>query len=186
MGEFRRDIELRLIDDAGNPYWTQHPEGQSVDVGVLAMPKADPNVDVKLYVANEGESPLAVRVGTDVFIVGFPKGLAHQEIFPVWKRGTIATEPGLPFNDSLVFLVDTATREGMSGSPVYARSNGFAAEFEGGGGAVGPGVHTRFLGVYSGRYGAEDEFSVQLGRVWRRELIDEIISNGVPGAYELR
>ena len=42
-------------------------------------------------------------------------------------------------------------------------------------------------GVYSGRYGvAQDEMAAQLGRVWHRQVVDEIISAGVCGSYELR
>jgi hypothetical protein len=58
-----------------------------------------------------------------VFILGFPKGIS-QGAFPIWKRGSIATEPlygvttiwaksGAP-----VILVDALTNDGMSGSPV--------------------------------------------------------------------
>jgi hypothetical protein len=43
----------------------------------------------------------------------------------------------------------------------------------------------RFIGVYSGRLGGDDEFAAQLGRVWKRQLIDEVIDEGVPGAFEI-
>jgi hypothetical protein len=33
-----------------------------------------------------------------------------------------------------------------------------------------------FVGVYSGRVGAEDEFKAQLGVVWKTSVLDEIIS----------
>ena len=71
-------------------------------------------------------------------------------MLPIWKRGSIASEPELPADDLPLFLVDSNTYKGMSGSPVYARTIGgylskqhevfqMAAR------------STRFLGVYSGR-----------------------------------
>lgn len=33
-----------------------------------------------------------------------------------------------------------------------------------------------FIGVYSGRIGADDEFKAQLGKVWKKRVIDEIIN----------
>ena len=86
VGHFRRDAELPLIDSQGAPLWRQHgTKGQDVDIAVLQVPNIDPMFEIKLYCVNEqdNESALAVRVGTDVFIVGFPKGLALQDILPI-------------------------------------------------------------------------------------------------------
>ena len=58
-------------------------------------------------------------VGSEVFVLGFPRGLRTQSNFPIWKRGTIATEPAIPRDDGApLILIDAATRKGMSGSPV--------------------------------------------------------------------
>jgi hypothetical protein len=34
-----------------------------------------------------------VEAGAEVFILGFPLGLASQGVLPIWKRGSIASEP---------------------------------------------------------------------------------------------
>jgi hypothetical protein len=129
---------------------------------------------------------MAPLIGMDAFILGFPKGIAHQQLLPIWKRGSIATEPEIPREDDLpVFLVDTATREGMSGAPVLLRSFSGYGKADGSS-VLGTGPFTRFIGIYSGRFGADDELAVQLGRVWHRSVIDELLANGVPGSYELR
>lgn len=41
-----------------------------------------------------------------------------QGVFPVWKRGSIASEPLFNINLGPAILVDAVTRRGMSGSPV--------------------------------------------------------------------
>jgi hypothetical protein len=51
---------------------------------------------------------------------------------------------------------------------------------------MGAGPFSRFVGVYSGRFKGADELEAQLGRVWHRTVIDEIIAGGVRGSYELR
>jgi hypothetical protein len=45
-----------------------------------------------------------------------------------------------------------------------------------------PGPATRFIGVYSGRIGAQDELQAQLGIVWRAEVVDQIIAAARPGS----
>lgn len=37
--------------------------------------------------------------------------------------------------------------------------------------------YMEFVGVYSRRIGAEDEFKAQLGRVWKRQVIEDIIND---------
>jgi hypothetical protein len=70
-------------------------------------------------------------------------------------------------SENRYFLVDITTREGMSGSPVYAREWTKAAdEWE---------VKTTFLGLYSGRLREDAE----VGIVWRAEVVNEIVDAAV-------
>ena len=46
-------------------------------------------------------------------------------MFPIWKRGSIASEPEIPIDGKPMFYIDTATRQGMSGAPVFAQTSGF-------------------------------------------------------------
>jgi len=67
------------------------------------------------------------QVSDRVSIVGFPLGLTvsenethwHKEYFPIWKTGYIASEPSINFESKPIFLIDSRTKEGNSGSPVY-------------------------------------------------------------------
>lgn len=185
LGEWIVGYSARLEDDQGCPLWLQHQAGQDVDVAVLPINNFPPEA-VVYSLPRAGEiSNMAFSVGRDAYILGFPKGIAHQKYLPIWKRASIATEPEIPHDNLPVFLVDTATREGMSGAPVLLRSyRGY--EEQDGGVTMGPGAFTRFVGVYSGRFGADDELGAQLGRVWHRSVIDEIIATGVSGSYQLR
>jgi len=93
---------------------------------------------------------MAPLIGMDAFILGFPKGIAHQQLLPIWKRGSIATEPEIPREDDLpVFLVDTATREGMSGAPVLLRSFSGYGRADGSS-VLGTGPFTRLRQVRGG------------------------------------
>lgn len=187
LGQYRPDSTISLTDVTGNPIWFQHPDrGQDVDVAALKIDRLPEDVAVYEAVRPDEKTNMAFAVGMDVFVLGYPLGLTHQGILPVWKRASIATEPELPVAGLPVFLVDTATREGMSGSPVIARSYGQVMLAHGGGTSMGGGIYTRFLGIYSGRYGADDEFAAQLGRVWHRSVIDEVIRGQARGAYILR
>lgn len=120
----------------------------------------------------------------DVFVLGFPLGWTGGAKYPIWKRASIASEPLFDLDDLPKMYIDTATRQGMSGSPVFAKCSGnFFLE---GSDTSNPlqmmmGEAYRFLGVYSGRIGDggdnKDEFSAQLGIVWKERVIREIIES---------
>jgi hypothetical protein len=64
------------------------------------------------------EADLAIRIGTYVYIFGYPFGHPPPG-FPKWKRGSIASEPNLIKIGAGYMLVDTASRLGMSALPSY-------------------------------------------------------------------
>lgn len=117
----------------------------------------------------------------DVFVLGFPLGWTGGAKYPIWKRASLASEPLFDLDGLPKMYIDTATRQGMSGSPVFAKDSGnFFLE---GSDTSDPlqmkmGEAYRFLGVYSGRIGDDnnkDAFSAQLGIVWKENVIKEII-----------
>jgi len=118
------------------------------------------------------------RVGSDVYILGFPRGVG-QGAFPIWKKGSIATEPVYGVAKSPIILVDAATREGMSGSPVLYYGTEVVGDY-------GPGDLSQVpdsegplvVGVYAGREGVTDqENSMALGRVWKIEVLESIFGD---------
>lgn len=162
------DTEAELFDPRGIPFWRVHPANRE-EIDVVALPiRFDPSVELFPLTDNKKLSfdIFKIAVADEVIILGFPFGL-KQLNFPLWKRGTIATEPNFEYEGLPLFLVDTATRPGMSGAPVFVRK---LTTKDG-----RPFFAKQFVGVYSGRYIGETEIQAQLGRVWKRNVIDEII-----------
>lgn len=125
-------------------------------------------------------SDLPSSVGDDVFIVGFPRSIRPTGNFPIWKKGSIATEPTIDANLYPLLLVDSMPREGLSGAPVVQLRPTGAVPMRGGTLRLMSGEAPKFLGVYSGRdHGKESE--AQLGRVWKSSAVHEICSGGRRG-----
>jgi hypothetical protein len=168
-------VQVDLYDSDGRPDWFEHPTlGARVDAVALTI---DLPGEVRPYPINCGEfEAVPLEPGLDVYLLGYPKGMTGGGLFPIWKRGSIATEPDIDVDNLPKVLIDTATREGMSGAPVVAQIVGCWAP-EGATHAdqnvIGRG--RRILGLYSGRVG-DDEFRAQLGTVWKLDALVEIMT----------
>ncbi|MFM2429189.1 MAG: hypothetical protein RLZZ511_402 [Cyanobacteriota bacterium] len=201
-----------LLDLPQHSLWYEHQAYRSkVDVAVIPM-ESNPDLlpensiwhgreyPLKTIIQYSEDSPklavcsanhpglglqnLLLEPGLDVFILGFPIGMSGGAEFSVWKRGSIASEPSLDVDQLPKILIDTATRKGMSGSPVYAvprfpysmledqDENGTYKQFMG--------MAERLIGIYSGRVGM-GAFKAQLGVVWKTSVIDEIIEGATVG-----
>ncbi len=171
--------EVPLFDSQGRPRWLEHPNHRSA-VDVAAIPVSIPE-SMSIFPLNDLEyDEFRVEISHDVFVIGFPRGLSASGRFPIWKRGTIASEPQIDLHGLPSLLIDSATREGMSGSPVFVQFNGLYMHEPGKlSGQNTLGILRRFLGVYSGRLPGVDEFEAQLGFVWKQSVVDEISAGGV-------
>ena len=127
VGSWRIE-QISLVDQEGDPIWRQHRDrGQGVDIGILRINGLSDGNEVHPINTAPVQNDMAMMVGMDVYILGFPLGQSLTASLPVWKRASIASEPDVILdNGDPCFLVDTATREGMSGSPVIAKSVGSA------------------------------------------------------------
>src|SRR3546814_4407960 len=125
MGEGTITIWLHN-QETGDPVWYVHPLGsREIDLAVIWVPRAAMPPDAVTLPANElPDSPIVLTVGVDLFILGYPRNL-HRFGLPIWKRASLATD----FNATLDqtgdrhLLVDTASREGMSGDRKSTRLN---------------------------------------------------------------
>jgi hypothetical protein len=169
-----------LWDRQGRPIWLEHPQ-HAGKVDVVAVPFACPNglTDYPLNIVEFTDFRLAV--GQDVFILGFPHGMAGGGAFPIWKRGSIASEPGIDFANLPCVLIDSGTRTGMSGAPVIAQFTGWHAEDpERPSLTDWMGTALSFLGVYSARLPGQMEAETQqVGIVWKAAALRDIIAAGV-------
>jgi hypothetical protein len=171
-----RFIQFMPIRDAeGRPLWAVHGKyGNKVDIAALPI-ELPPNVDPR-PINGMPAYPLELAVGHDVFVLGYPFGIGTNA-FPIWKRGSLASEPAVIPADDPHMLIDTASRPGMSGSPVIRRTWNMH-KMEDGGVQVDGGPGTRLLGIYSGRLTTNDPLDAQLGMVWPAFLIDQLLSGG--------
>jgi hypothetical protein len=148
-----------LFDEHGNKLWFEHPTlAGAADLVALPLIHTE---NVQFYPLNLElrNTDVLVTPGDTVSVVGFPFGLAQSAGLPIWKTGTIASDLDINFNGKPMFLVDTTSRQGMSGSPVYAVRTGGTYRFSGG---TQVGSATKFLGVYS-----EQNVNAELGGVWK-------------------
>jgi hypothetical protein len=203
------ELTLYLYNKLMEPRWDEHAEGCKVDVALYMLPLY---LEEHFYFVDilsaEDDEPIDEAVAKDVFILGYPFSRDEmKEAFgddapyylPVWKRGTIASEPALRLNKRLL-LIDSLSRPGMSGAPIViaqdaqvmiATTEANSKVFE----RMKAGDRKafmdidmdalederikqfRFLGVYSGVVGNTRMAEVALGVCWHADVIQELFEN---------
>lgn len=210
------ELTLPLYDSQMLPLWEEHPHGPAVDIVIYPLPLSLENhfsfVDIQSAVDVE---EIDETVAKDVFILGYPFGKDEMKasfgedvlyFFPVWKRGSIATEPAFRI-DGRTLLIDSLSRPGMSGAPVLiaqeepvmkVKSTKNASIFKqlaqreiGALDAMSSldvddlmsGMKKRFnlLGVYSGVIGNTRLAEIALGKCWHVETLRELSANSQNG-----
>lgn len=181
----REFVSLYRDEGMEMPAWYEHPvHGHHVDVVAIPL-NEELKQNYRLYPINaiedEFNNNFKEWVSDDVFVIGYPFNETPHLQLPIWKRGSIASEPDVNIDQLPKFLIDTATRSGLSGSPVIMQRDGVHG-FSGGAikGDEIIGRIRNFVGVYSGRIG-DNELKAQLGIVWKAKVIDEIIDAKVFG-----
>lgn len=170
---------LELFDNQNRPLWREHNVFRSrVDVVAIKINIPD---HLRIFPINKITfKDFRIAVAQDVFILGFPRGITSAGKFPIWKRGSVASEPEVDLDGLPKILIDSMTKEGMSGSPVIAQYVGIYSEDH-----ENPqpfdwiGMGRKFLGIYSGRLPEQDEFQANLGIVWKESVISEIMVSGI-------
>jgi hypothetical protein len=203
-GSYDETVRVRVALEAedGSPAWFQHSaHGPDVDVAAIQISKrvcVDTALGTKstyIHFINEDITPLqeifalvppwrAIRrdMGADMFVLGFPLGTQVTGHFPIWKRASVASEMDILLNGRPAFLIDTATREGMSGAPVIHRTFDVANTYTD---TLKPRPVDAFVGIYSGRHIGRLNEEAHLGVVWREELIREIVATKTHGFADL-
>lgn len=198
--------------DVREPLWFEHPEiGSQCDVVALPLerPKSCPEF-MHNAVNRIDDIRIPVEPGGTVFIIGFPYGISVGFGLPLWKSGYIASEPhyditihgeqweygGLRGGIELpAFFIDSQTREGMSGSPVFAHYVGNwdsadpyraldmeDSEFWSRNDVFLGSRGIEFVGCYSGRIMSREE-GAALGLCWRKSAIEEICCGRKKGKH---
>lgn len=205
---------IELFDDPSamlDPLWLEHPElGSTCDVVAIEHAKPTSEPEFMHWPVNKiSHMRIPVKPGQPAFIIGFPEALSTGYGLPIWKSGYIASEPyySVTIGGELTisgaragglsipaFFIDSQTRRGMSGSPIFASFTGMWSTtdpYEN----VDPdepnfwnradvALHAtgiEFAGVYSGRAPGQID-DAALGLCWRKDVIDQICAGGVRGA----
>lgn len=137
-----------------------------------------PNVTGLSAVLNDHpEQEISSYPGDDIFILGYPYSNKDGLMTPVWKRGTLASDLQVGVNEEPYFLIDAATREGMSGSPILqVKTINFQAAPAVNG--IEPMYGFRVIGVYGGRMiGAHSQLGdLEMGYGWYRSMIEPTLA----------
>jgi hypothetical protein len=182
---FLEKINLQLYENS-KPVWYEHPEhGCKVDVVAIKLNQSlSSKYDLQPINKIDFEETKE-RVADEAFIIGYPFFDRSYPQLPIWKKASIASEPDINIDKLPKMLVDTATRHGLSGSPVIMQRHGIHGLVDGKfTDTTIIGTIRTFLGIYSGRIG-DDELKAQLGIVWKKSVIEEIISGKVLGSTEI-
>lgn len=170
-------VEIAICDeDHLNEIWLEHPSHRR-DVDVAAIDVTEHVKDKLVYCANQLETatPGDLRASEDMFVIGYPFGEKMvKPPAPVWRRATLAMDPGFEPDGLPKLLIDTTTRNGMSGSVVIARRTLLRRES---GSSIGIRHMEIVAGVYSSRLYPDLE-KAQIGITWKRSTIDETIAGG--------
>lgn len=121
-GRWQREAKPLVIRDEGlAPKWTRHA---SRDIAVMmVIPPDQPRahaIDFDMLADDGMFRDYDVRPGDEVLALGYPRGIAANELgFPILRSGRVASFPLWPSADFPTFLMDFAVFAGNSGGPVY-------------------------------------------------------------------
>ena len=210
------EMTVPLYDEHMNPLWSEHSQRFAVDVVVYPFPVTLAQhfemIDIRTAAHDKDIEEVVAK---DVFVLGYPFGREEMKssfgedtpyYLPVWKRGTIASEPRIRLGKKVI-LIDTLSRPGMSGAPVLISEERAVTRLEGVNADVwrrheqgtlsaldaissldttrmSDGVEKRYrlLGVYSGVIGNTRLEQVALGKCWHADVLHELIASRQPGA----
>jgi hypothetical protein len=179
------NVLLYLDEENTQPRWLVHPLcGNFFDMAYLPLNFAGGDVNCVNDFTSIKEDRF--KPGEDVFAIGYPQGVATLNLFPIWKRGSVASEPDVPVNGYPKFYIDLSGRGGLSGAPVFRIQRGWIFDRDRSGQNIRIGEKLEFVGLYSGR--AADQLpihlrtgeSTDLGFVWRADIVREMLSGGTP------
>lgn len=181
--------------------WLEHPTDEEADIVLIPLPvKLLEKADFVCIGNDTTINDLLLSPSSPVVMIGYPHGYRDSvNNLPIWKTGSLASEPEYDFDGKKVIVVDISAFPGMSGSPAfYVSHNGYSTKK--GDIIMGGGMAIHFLGVYASMqmlnndlyleqvqsqsaYKVSHSESLQLGHVWKAELLNEIAATFDPDVY---
>ena len=197
------------------PKWKEHPMGRVCDIAALDISRAyeclrRKEIDfhwkgdaysakgplqrpvtrrVRTLFGRETSVPLVSSLSYDseLVISGFPRlAVAPSSVFPLLKRGVVASPPGVPLiyedKELPAFYADVLTRPGFSGSPVFFRYANLNMRQVGDPyePTLTPTHATQeylFVGIYSSRMPEDESKEKIYGMCWHHDAIKSVCEN---------
>ena len=167
---------IDLVDhaDPEAPAWIEHPTlGARADI--VALPVREmANIVGELNSVSLEDDWHRWDVGSELHVIGYPYGQIGGP-FPIWSKGSIASEPDVDISGLPIFLIDCRSRLGQSGSPVFAHFRAGAIVEHEGQDYQAKKPMNYFVGVYSGRLRSDSD----LGLVWKRSCVEELVNHAI-------
>jgi len=190
-----RTVSFPLFTKSGKPVWVTSSSYPEADLAVMPIVASlYQGCKINCVSAEWAAGDIKVRPTTTVALVGYPYDFYDEKnALPIWKTGSVASEPEVDFQGKPCFLIDVSAFRGMSGSPVFAISPDGVYEDKEGSIKMGKNLKT-FLGIYASmverrkekyleeivhdvREGIVDYESLELGQVWKANLILETVKS---------
>jgi len=195
-----KGIGFPLFTKDDKPIWLNSKEFPQADVAVIPI-VASLCADAKVFGISEDWTVgnIKIRPTSTITLIGYPYGYYDKKnCLPVWKTGSIASEPDIDFEGKPLFLVDISAFPGMSGCPAFAIAYGAYEMVEG---PTTVGHVQKFLGIFASmptlrenkyleeitsesRAGVVVEKSLELGHIWKASVIIKIINQFNVKQYE--
>ncbi len=188
--QFHRQLFLIEVNKAISDMLSEPPvvNGNIVDIWGLPLPIGivfgkDPsrrNVSglqaASCFVNDHQTKRIVTNAGDDCVILGYPLQNYEALMPPIWKRGSIATDTNIGVGGRPVFLVDSATTPGMSGSPIFRKVVTYTADNKDIGALQEFSIYD-FIGVYAGRLQRSDLYCTGLGYGWYSDLVEGVLEH---------
>lgn len=169
---FRYKARIEFDDSMLTDAWHIHARGYSVDLAAISIDWQDSNIAPVCLNLTGLVGEFDGQAGEDVFVIGYPEGQNFERGLPLWKRGSIATDPELDQRNLPQYYIDTIGNGGLSGSFVLLKKEVSLI-----GDSVGRTRHKyAFAGVYAGRLGVNG-IENQVGRVFKASAVKDIVDS---------
>ena len=181
-----REVPVDLYDVDGCQAWREH-HVQATPVDVVAIPLTQEHLHgcIVRPLSHKDCVPdnVALGLGQDLTVIGFPKGLSDSlHSLPVARNASLASAYPVPFNGWPYVLVDARLHEGTSGSPVLTKPMNLARQTDGsmmlsaGSATYLVGIHSASLDIRATDCDEQYEDPLGLNCCWLATLLGDMTS----------
>jgi hypothetical protein len=196
-------ITYPLYTTSGEPAWIVSDKDVAADVALIPLPgTVFEGTNTIVFAEKHTASNMRIAPMSSVTVIGYPYGyFDRQNFLPIWKTGSIASEPEYDFDGKRLFVIDISAFPGMSGSPVLAIAHG---SYPARGGGINIGNARQLLGIFASvqihqeskfveeiaiekgpkKFGIVQSTSLELGHVWKADIILDIVRSFEIKPYE--